>query len=204
MVKNLPIKSERQYRAIALPFEINKKKNRIESDCYVEGYATTWERYLLYEDDDGIVYEQFLPEAFKECDMSDVIFQYNHMGRVFARTSNQTLIVELDNKGLFTAADLSKTQLSRGMYEDIKTKLITKMSWAFLPDYNSLEYDKNTRTIIHHKVLKMFDVSAVSFPANDGTEINARSFCNGVIDKKLEEFQLREKQKLKIKIMTEV
>ena len=51
--------------------------------------------------------------------MSDVIMQYDHTGRVFARQSNKTLILEPDAKGLFVAADLSKTDLARGLYQDI-------------------------------------------------------------------------------------
>lgn len=42
--------------------------------------------------------------------MSDVILQYDHNGRVFARTTNNTLVVEADDTGLFMAADLSKTE----------------------------------------------------------------------------------------------
>jgi phage head maturation protease len=58
--------------------------------------------------------------------------------------------------------------------------MITKMSWGFIVgDYT---YDKATRTIVHHSVKKIFDVSAVSIPANQNTEINARSWADGVID----------------------
>ena len=90
------------------------------------------------------------------------------------------------------------------MYQDIETGLITKMSWAFLPDREMMEYDRNTRTIIHHRIPKVFDVSAVSYPANSGTEINARSFCDGVIAGRLKEFQEREERIKKIKLMIEV
>ncbi|MBS7174699.1 MAG: HK97 family phage prohead protease [Clostridiales bacterium] len=187
-----------------MPMMIQQDNKRFDSDFYVEGYAATWERYPLYEDEEGIVYEQFLPEAFKDTDFSDVIFQYNHDGRVFARTSNQTLLVEPDSRGLFQAADLRLTEASRSMYQDIETGLITKMSWAFLPDREMMEYDRNTRTIIHHRIPKVFDVSAVSYPANSGTEINARSFCDGVIAGRLKEFQEREERIKKIKLMIEV
>ena len=200
----MPIKMERQYRAMAMPLTIQQENKRFDSDFYVEGYAATWDRYPLFENEEGIIYEQFLPEAFGETDFSDVIFQYNHEGRVFARTSNKTLLVEPDNHGLFQAADLKLTDASRSIYQDIETKLITKMSWAFLPDEKTLEYDRENRTIIHHKIPKVFDVSAVNYPANSGTEINARSFCDGVIAKRLEEFQKRSQQIQKIKLLIEV
>ena len=200
----MPMKAERQYRSAVLPFSVAEQSKRFETDFYVEGFAARYEPYKLYEDEGGAIYEAFERSAFAETDFSDVIFQYNHEGRVFARTSNKTLLVEPDNHGLFQAADLKLTDASRSIYQDIETKLITKMSWAFLPDEKTLEYDRENRTIIHHKIPKVFDVSAVSYPANSGTEINARSFCDGVIAKRLEEFQKRSQQIQKIKLLIEV
>lgn len=200
----MPIKPERQYRSIVMPFAAKAENKRFDSEYYVEGYAATWDRYPFYENKNGMIYEQFLPEAFQDTDFSDVIFQYNHNGRVFARTSNQTLLVEPDSRGLFQAADLRLTDASRSMYQDIETGLITKMSWCFLPDEKTLEFDRQTRTLIHHKVSKVFDVSAVSYPANSGTEINARSFCDGVIAGCLKEFQERERKIQKLRLLMEV
>jgi HK97 family phage prohead protease len=195
---------DRQYRTILTPMTIQTDKKRLDTDYYVEGYAATWDKYLLYEDEDGPVYEQFLPVAFNGCDMSDIIFQYNHAGRVFARTKNRTLIVEPDTYGLFTAADLGSTDGSREMFQDIKAELVTKMSWAFMPDNRTMEYDEKTRTIIHHRINKVFDVSAVSYPANSGTEINARSFCDGVIAERLKESRERKFKIRRIKLLMEV
>ena len=104
----------------------------IETESYiVEGYATKWQPYLLYEEFDGPVYEQIDRNAFESADMRDIIMQYDHSGKVFARISNGTLTVKTDEIGLFIRADLSKSQASRELYEEIKTGLITKMSWAF-------------------------------------------------------------------------
>jgi HK97 family phage prohead protease len=146
----------------------------------VEGYAARFEPYVLYELDDGPIYERFERGCFDNCDMSDVIFQLNHQGTVMARQSNGSLIVEIDENGLFTAADLSRTEAARRLYEEISTGMITKMSWGFIP--GEYEYDSENRTIVHKRVKKIFDVSAVSIPANQNTEINARSWADGVID----------------------
>ena len=63
----------------------------------VEGYASTFnEPYVLYEDDWIVYREQVAPNAFDNADMSDVIMQYDHAGRVFARISNGTLSVDPD------------------------------------------------------------------------------------------------------------
>lgn len=174
----MPIKKDREYRALAAPLSVQATTKRIETDFYVEGYATTFNSpYLLYEFEDGTkFYERIDAHALDGADMSDVIMQYDHEGRVFARQSNKTLILEPDSKGLMVAADLSKTDLARGLYQDIDAGMITKMSWAFTVAEES--YDRLTRTRSILKIKKVYDVSAVSIPANGDTEISARSFAS--------------------------
>lgn len=133
--------------------------------------------------------------------MSDVIMQYDHQGKVLARKSNSTLIVETDNNGLFICADLSKSQAAKDMYEEISNGLVTRMSWAFT--VADEEYNRETRTRTIKKVKKVYDVSSVSIPANDGTEISARSYFNGVIEKEKQELLNRKKQLLKIRLLLE-
>lgn len=203
----MPILENRQYRA--MPFETpakEEKKNKFDSDCYVEGYAAKFERYVLFEMGDQIVYEEFMPDCFRDCDMSDIIFQYDHAGRVYARQSNNTLTVEPDNVGLFICADLSKTTAARSMYEDIKVGNVTKMSWGFMPDYDSLEVIENGNelTIRHHKIRKIYDVSSVSIPANNNTDIQARKFADGAIGEFVKEIRKRKKYIKRIKLLLEV
>lgn len=177
-------KTEAQVRSLPV-FTSTAESKRIESDYYVEGFAARYEPYVLYYEIDLAtgeklpVYERFERGCFDRCDMSDIIYQYNHAGRVFARTSNSTLIVEPHEQGLFVAADLSRTAAARDHYGDIDAGMVTKMSWCFrIGEYH---YDKATRTIVHTAVAKIYDVSAVSIPANDNTEINARAWADGVI-----------------------
>lgn len=194
------LKNERQVRTLQVFAQPTTK--RIDSNYYVEGYAARYEPYVLYELDDGPIYERFEPGCFDGCDMSDVIFQLNHEGTVMARQSNGSLIVEPDGTGLFCAADLARTEAARRLYEEISTGMLTKMSWGFI--LGDFYYDADTRTIVHKTVKKIFDVSAVSIPANNNTEINARSWADGVIDlaarseAALEE--RRRKLRLKIKL----
>lgn len=204
----MPILQNRQYRS--LPFSTPpqaEKKNKFDSDCYVEGYATTFQRYVLFDDGSGKkVYEEFLPDCFRNCDMSDIIFQFDHAGKVYARLSNNTLTVEPDEIGLFVCADLSKTTAARGMYEDIASGNVTKMSWGFMPDYNTLEVVETETeiTIRHHNIKKIYDVSAVSIPANNDTDIQARNFAGGVIGDFMKEIQKRKNKIKKIKLLMEV
>jgi uncharacterized protein len=186
----MPIKPNREYRNIAQPFDTNPAEKRIQSDFYVEGFAATFDKpYLLYEFDGVKYYEVIDRHALDEADVSDVIMQYDHQGRVRARTSNGTLGIESIDYGLFTFADLSRSSAAKELHEDINSGLVTKMSWAFTIADD--EYDQKTHTRTIKKVKKVYDVSAVSMPANDATEISARSFVDGVIERERQELQER-------------
>jgi HK97 family phage prohead protease len=198
----MPIKiPDREYRAISIPLKIpDNREKRIDSEYYVEGYATTFGNpYLMYEDWDGVkYYEQIDAKALDGADMSDVIMQYDHSGKVFARQSNGTLGLEIDQNGLFIFADLSKSRAAQELYEEIRNGLITKMSWAFTVAEDAYNKDTHTRTIL--KIKKVYDVSAVSIPANNDTQISARSYFDGVIEKEKQELLKRQKLLLKIKL----
>lgn len=202
----IKFKDMAQERSVLLA-PVTQGAKRFNSDKYVEGYAAKYEKYLLWDDGDwGKTYERFEPGCFKNTDMSDVIMLFDHAGRVFARITNDTLLVEADNVGLFMAADLDKTDLARGLYEDIDTGMITKMSWRFRVGkyYVEREEGSKDRTIVHTEIPKIYDVSAVSIPANNNTEINARDFVHGVMDelarREAELEERRRKLRLSIKI----
>ncbi len=194
----MPIKQEREYRALAAPLSVQQAAKRIDTDYYVEGYATTFDKpYLLYELDGVKFYERIDAHALDGADMSDVIMQYDHEGRVFARQSNKTLILVPDHKGLLVAADLGRTDLARGLYQDIDAGMITKMSWAFTVKEESYDRATHTRTIL--KIKKVYDVSAVSIPANGDTEISARNFARRSYEAEKQELLNRRVQLLKIR-----
>lgn len=176
---------------------------RINSNFYVEGYATTFgQPYMLYEMDGIKFYEVIDRGALAGVDLSDVIMQYNHDGRVLARRSNNTLGLEADSNGLFVYADLSKSAAAKDMYEEIANGLVTKMSWAFKVAQDSYNNETRTRTIL--KLQKVYDVSAVSLPANPDTEITARSFAQGRLEAERREALSRRTALLKLKLSLEV
>lgn len=186
-------RKNREYRTLLELVETN-------DDYIVEGYATTFEPYLLWEYE-GVEYnERIDKDAFLNADFSDVIMQYDHSGRVFARTSNGTLQLEIDEKGLKVRADLSTSKGAKELYEEIKSGLITKMSWAFTVKKDA--YDKESRTREVLEVKKVYDVSAVSFPANEDTTISARSYFDGVIEAERQE--LLERKRLAMLIQLEM
>ena len=184
----------RQYRDI----DVSSFERRAEDngEKTVTGYATTFNQpYELYRDSwNGYVYivrEQVDPAAFDNTDMDDVIMQYNHEGRVFARTGNNTLALDPDAHGLHIRADLGGTEIGRQLFEEIEGGYTDKMSFGFRVNKDKREETEERneetgvrtvtvlRTIL--EISKLYDVSAVSLPANDATSISARNYCEGVI-----------------------
>lgn len=193
----MPKKSDREYRSMPLMTP--------DSEYRAEGYATTFnDPYLLFRDEDVEYFEEVAPNAIDEkTDMSDVIFQYDHQGMVFARMSNGTLSISTDEHGLKVNVDLSKTADARNMYENITSGMVKDMSWAFSVDGQKYDKERHLRTITH--IRKIYDTSCVSIPANPNTEIMAaRSFINGEIEKELKEFEEREAKKAKIRLLLEL
>lgn len=171
-----------------------------DEEFVVEGYATTYnDPYTLFRYD-GIDYKEIISrDALAGADMSDVIFLYNHDGMVFARQSNGTLTIESNERGLYVRADLSSTEASRQMYESIRAGLVTQMSWAFTIADGGDSYDEKTHTRTINSVRKVYDVSAVSIPANPNTDISARNYFDGVIEAEKAERLERAKKVERIK-----
>ena len=187
----MAIRPDREYRTVYLPdmqFRAIEQEDDSEPKYLVEGYATTYDDpYVLYERD-GIEWKEVISrDALAGADMSDVIFLYNHEGMVFARMTNGTLELSSDDRGLHVRADLGLTEDSRRMFESIKAGLVTQMSWAFT--IKDEGYDEKSHTLTIRSVKKVYDVSAVSIPANPNTGISeqTRRSLDGVIEAELEQ-----------------
>ena len=155
-----------------------------EKTYMVEGYASTYEPYVLMTID-GVDYsERIEPTAFDDADLSDVVFRVDHQGRVYARSSAGTVELWHDDHGLGQRTDLSRTQAAREVYADIEAGNYPKMSFAFTVAEGGDHYDKATHTRIIDRIAKVFDVSPVVFPANPTTElsVSTRDYFNGVIE----------------------
>jgi HK97 family phage prohead protease len=199
----MPVKiDKREYRKIdAAEMETRKGEN---GEMVVEGYATTFNMpYRLAGDDKITINEQVDRNAFSETDMSDVIMQYDHEGRVFARIANGTLQLEEDDHGLRIRADLGGTEIGRQLFEEIQGGYTNKMSFGFTVAEDRKERSKDAeghvtvlRTIT--KIGKLYDVSAVSLPANDATEISSRAISDGLIAEAQEEIRAEEERQRRI------
>lgn len=202
----MPIKSDREYRNLGSfePRAEDEEKNYI-----VKGYASTFEPYLLYEDRGIKFFERIEPTAFDAADMSDVVFLRDHEGTVLARTKNGLITLSVDGHGLLTETNLGATEAARDMYEDIDARNYTQMSFSFIVEHDTDIYEEqgNSITRIITRIKKLYDVSAVAFPANPGTDIGVsfRSHFDGVIEKREAERLLKERQRtmleLKLKLL---
>lgn len=186
----MAVKNDREYRDMTMEIRSAETEDvEQEERKIVRGYASTFnEPYTLYENDDWRFDEVVDARAFDNTDMSDVIMQYDHEGRVFARISNNTLTVTPDERGLLIEADLGGTELGRQLFEEIRGGYTNKMSFGFTVDGEEVRDTKapdgkalTVRTIT--SVRKLYDVSAVSLPANDATSISVRTLTDGEIER---------------------
>lgn len=201
----MPIKADREYRSLTLSPSDDENK-------VVEGDFSTYDSpYLLYSyNEPGYrieVWEQVQRGAFDETDISDVIFQYDHQGRVFARKSNNTLELEFSETP-HMRAQLGGTEIGRQLYEEIKGGYTNKMSFGFIVSQDRKDRTEETKEdgSVTYKVLrtiekvgKLYDVSAVSLPANDQTSISARAYADGVSDEVSKEIREAIAQEQEIK-----
>ena len=176
----MAIKANREYRNTGV------LESREDNGYIVEGYASTFEPYLLFKEGGIDFYEQIDERAFDNTDMTDVIFLRDHEGAVMARTKNGTIELSVDSHGLKSKTDLGLTERSRDMYEDIAVRNYTQMSFSFIVDDD--EYIDDGEKITRHikSIEKIFDISAVAFPANSGTDIGIsyRSLFDGAIEQR--------------------
>lgn len=187
-------------------------------EMIVEGYAAVFdEPYLLWSEPGYKFYEIIDRHALDEADMSDVVMRYDHEGRVFARNSNRTLVLGTDDHGFKIRGLLGGTDLGRQIHQEISGGYTNRMSWAFRVKTDDRQVERNEETgevVVTRRILavsKVYDVAPVAVPANDATEISARSYCDGVIAELEEECRRveaeRESRRRKIsqiRLLTEV
>ena len=165
-------------------------------------------------------YDEIIEEgALDETDLKDVRFLVNHntdmipLARSRNNNENSTMQMIVVNEGMDIRVliDTENNADARSLYSAVDRGDITGMSFMFTVDSDSwddIESEHPTRTI--RKIGKVFEVSAVTFPAYEQTSIQARGLSEALESAResLEsarasrrELELRKK---KIKILTEV
>lgn len=167
-------------------FEIEARAADGSDELLVEGYAATFDSPTVLYSYDGVDYKEVIDSrAFEGADMSDVIFNYNHGGKVVARTRNNTLELTTDSRGLRISAKVGGTVDGRNLHQEIRDGYIDRMSFRFKVKEDS--YDRATQTRKILKFEKIYDVSAVDIPAYGDTSIQARSFFETEAEKAKQE-----------------
>ncbi len=144
-------------------FNVQDLELRMDGDKpTVVGYGAV---FNSMSNDLGGFREFIAPNAFEGRLEDDVRFLINHDGMPLARTTNGTLRLSVDEKGLRYEADMPNTSTARDLMELLKNGTINQSSFAFTVEEDSWEIKDgmNIRTI--DKVSQLYDVSSVTYPA---------------------------------------
>lgn len=203
-IEKLMQEKDVQFRDFRLTKMEVRKSEDDKEQLVLEGIACNFDtETVLYKGKYYEAREKIAYGAFDECDMTDVIFNYNHHGRVYARTRNKSLELSVENDGLHMRAVLMANDNGhQELYRDIQSGLIDKMSFAFHVKESSFEYIEKSdgptveiRTIT--KIDKLYDVSAVDIPAYDTTSISARRAFDAERERRNAESMRRKTEKEK-------
>ena len=143
----------------------------------IEGYAALYsEPTEIWPD----FWEQIEPGAFDEADLTDVRCLFNHgASAIVGRSKSGTLTLTLDDKGLKYRCDVANTTAGNDLLESVRRGDIDQSSFAFrvreaewVENYNDQE-GVWLRKITKIEIVR--DVSPVTYPAYEGTSVDARS-----------------------------
>ena len=138
----------------------------------VEGYAL---RFNKLSNDLGGFVEEISPEALKEADLSDVRALIDHdSSKVLGRTTSETLELTVDSEGLYFRCQLPNTSYAKDLYENIRLGNINQCSFGFILDEDGDSFEKRDDGLFKRtlrKIKSLFDVSIVTYPAYDDTDV---------------------------------
>lgn len=206
-METVPVRTKNNmcYRSFEFQVREAQIENSDSKELWVEGFAVRFNSPTVLFEMGGIEYkEQIDSRAFEDCNMADVIFNYNHGGKVMARTRNNTLQMEVREEGLWIRARLDGTEEGRKLYDEIKGGYIDRMSFRFTVREESYDQENHMWTV--RKLKRLYDVSAVDIPAYDDTSIEARK-DSAVLEAEAQEQRKREaaadlkKRTLKLKLL---
>ena len=168
-------------------FDVQDLELRMDGDKpTVVGYGAV---FNSESNDLGGFREYIAPGAFDGRLEDDVRFLVNHDANlILARTTNGTLRLSVDEKGLRYEADMPNTSTARDLMELLKNGTISQSSFAFTVEEDSWEVKDgmNIRTI--DKVSQLYDVSSVTYPAYN-------SASSSVALRSMQEWQEKEEAK---------
>ncbi len=203
-IENLMNNKEVQFRR----FDIRAQKKEDEEDTMlIQGTPIVFEKETcLYKTKGFELHEIIDRNACDDADISDVILNINHCGRVYARTRNDSLKLGIDEDGMQIEAIVKKNDDGRrALYNDLSEGLLDRMSFAFKIKEKEETYienaDGNDIVVCRiTKIEKIYDVSIVDIPAYDETSVSARRLFDAVSKRMISEREAKRKLAMKIKI----
>lgn len=163
------VQMEREFR----PAQKLEVREAHSGEVRVSGYAAVFGEETNIG---GMFTEEISRGAFKDAiGRDDVVFLINHEGLPLARTRSGTLTLEEDERGLYMEASLDATDPDvRSIVPKMKRGDLDKMSFAFVPTRQSWD-DSSEMPKRMIEEAQLYDVSIVTTPAYNGTEIGLRS-----------------------------
>ena len=173
------MKNKKELERRAYSFEVRAEKNG--NDYIING------RPIVYEsetDIGGLFRESILRGALDGADLTDVRFLVNHntsmipLARSRRNNGNSTMQLSVDFEGMTIATklDVDNNSDARSLYSAVERGDITGMSFMFSiedEEWEDLQSDYPLRKI--KKIGSVVEVSAVTWPAYEQTEIYSRS-----------------------------
>lgn len=183
MVPWHPQKKSASIRRIAVTGDLRAADPSVgdEPEGKIDGHAAVYNQTANIG---GWFYEIIAKGAFDGADLTDVPFLVNHdmdgipLARSRRNNGNSTMTLTVDDIGLAFEAqlDIDNNDKSKSLYSAIGRGDVDKMSYCFQvadDEWADLDSIMPTRTIT--KIAKVFEISAVNFPAYDGTDLGIAS-----------------------------
>lgn len=163
-------KNERQIRSNSANFSTREA----DGAKYIEGYFAVFNsEYTIWE---GIT-ESIAPGAFDNTINDDIKALVDHESRlVLGRTTVGTLKLSVDDKGLFGVIEINENDSdAMNLYYRVKRGDVSQCSFGFIIISEEREVRENGD--IHYLIrkVKLYEVSVVTFPAYEETEVTARN-----------------------------
>lgn len=197
-----------------LSFEVRAdEKQESEEKGIVDGYAVVYDKKT---DICGYFEETIKRGALDNADLKDVPLLVNHdtdtipVARSRRNNGNSSMTLTVDEKGLKIRAELDLKNNARAseLYSAIKRGDISGMSFMFsvkTDEWTDEDTDYPKRTIT--EIAKVYEVSAVTFPAYNDTSIGARAVDTESAKKILEKIKRNghyEDEKTKLRMLIEI
>lgn len=200
MKENKNQKGQKESRMVSFQGRLECRDAQEDSPRIISGYAAVFNqvaqigRWYRYK-------EQIASGAFEGCNYDKCVACFNHnTDNILARYSSGTLKLSVDEVGLRFEFEVPNTTVGNDMYELVKRGDISQCSFAFVVAEETWKYDEQNdendlRTI--EKIAELWDVSLVTYPAYEGTSVDARSAEEESFMERKKEYLSRNDNKIK-------